>query len=406
MINFKKEDYINLSKKYGTPFYLIDKDEAKKRVNEIKSRFPKNSKLCFAIKSNAFLTEILKDEDILFEVCSPGELSICEKAGLNPEKIVFSGVCKTFEDVKRAYNLKVHTITLESKAHCEYLIKAANEAGEKSHKQNAILRLSSKNQFGMSENDIFDCIEELKKVSSINIRGIHYFSGTQKRFKDIQEEIPFVESFCEKLNEKYSLDLDIEYGAGLPYEYFSQNDESTNFSALEDFTKLIENSKFSYVIELGRYVASPCAVYVTKIMDVKGDDKNTYCIIDGGINHINYYGQMMGMRIPKIEQIKECDGNGSTAGNNSEASEQTVCATIAGSLCTTADIVLRQLNLDSPKIGDLLVFKDIGAYSITEGIYLFLSHPLPSVLCADGESSDSKTISVLRKSEETYILNS
>ena len=125
-------------------------------------------------------------------------------------------------------------------------------------------------------------------------------------------------------------------------------------------------------------------------MDVKGDDKNKYCIIDGGINHINYYGQMMGMRIPKLEHIAK---NKSTA----EAENYT----IAGSLCTTADIVLRQLPLKSPSIGDLLVFDDIGAYSITEGIYLFLSHPLPLVLCDDGQS-----ITVLRESEETYKLNS
>ena len=183
--------------------------------------------------------------------------------------------------------------------------------------------------------------------------------------------------------------LEIEYGAGLPYDYFSGKDEKNNFATLEEFSKLIENSKFNYVIELGRYVASPCAKYVTKIVDVKGDEKNNYCLIDGGINHINYFGQMMGMKIPSVEHIPEAN-----AFSNAQD------YTIAGSLCTTADIVLRKLPLQSPAIGDLLVFGDIGAYSITEGIYLFLSHPLPAVLCVDGEK-----ISVLRKSEETYKLN-
>ena len=360
-----KTDYTALASEYGTPFYLLDKNMAINRVHEIQKRFPKNAKLCYAIKANAFLTAFLKDEDILFEVCSPGELSICEKIGLNPDKIVFSGVAKTLEDVKRAYDLKVNTITLESKAHCEYLLEAAK----------------SESQHGISK---------IKQVPSIKIRGIHFFTGTQKKFKTISEEIPFIEDYCTRLKSEFALEnIEIEYGAGLPYDYFSGKDEKNNFSALEEFSKLIENSKFKYVIELGRYVASPCGKYVTKIVDVKGDEKNKYCLIDGGINHINYFGQMMGMKVPKVEHNAQIDAF-------SDAENYT----IAGSLCTTADIVIRKIPLSAPNIGDLLVFNDIGAYSITEGIYLFLSHPLPAVLC-----DDSGEVSVLRKSEETHKLN-
>ena len=355
-----KTDFFELAGKYGTPLYILDKNEALERVSEIKKRLPANAKLCYAIKANAFLTNFLKDEDILFEVCSPGELSICEKAGLSPAKIVFSGVVKTLEDVKRAYSLKVHTITLESPAHLDYLIQAASEGNQ--HEQNVILRLTGGNQFGMSEADLAECIAKIKEVPSIKIRGIHFFTGTQKKFKTISEEIIFIEDFCTKLKSQFNLsELEIEYGPGLPYEYFSDKEEKSNFTALEEFSKLIEGSKFKYVIELGRYVASPCASYVTKIVDVKGDDKNHYCLIDGGINHINYYGQMMGMRIPKVEHVPQL-----SAFSNAEN------YTVAGSLCTTADIVLRQLPLASPAIGDLLVFKDIGAY------YAYLHRPIAS----------------------------
>ncbi len=382
-----KIDYNNLAEQFGSPFYLLDKSEVKNRVAQIQMRFPKNAKLCYAIKANAFLADFLKDEDILFEVCSPGELSICERIGLNPAKIVFSGVVKTLEDVKRAYELKVNTITLESLAHCEYLLEAAKS---ESHEQKVILRLTGGNQFGMSEKDLAECISKIKQVPSLKIRGIHFFTGTQKKFKTISDEIPFIENYCSRLKAEFGFEnLEIEYGAGLSYEYFSDKDEKNNFSALEEFSKLIENSKFNYVIELGRYVASPCGKYITKIVDVKGDDKNHYCLIDGGINHINYYGQMMGMRVPKIEHI-----------SRELVAANTENYTIAGSLCTTADIVLRQLPLKSPSIGDYLVFDDIGAYSITEGIYLFLSHPLPVVLC-----NDNGKISILRNIEETYKLN-
>ena len=167
-----------LAEKYGSPLYVFDSDAVKKRIAGIKKVLPENTVLCYAIKANPFLVEPLKDEDLLFEVCSPGELSICEKAGLSPDKIVFSGVCKTAEDVERAYKLKVKTITLESPLHCKYLLDAVKKLPV--HSQEVILRLTSGNQFGMSSEDIDACIQEIKKEPSVKIRGIHYSEKTEK----------------------------------------------------------------------------------------------------------------------------------------------------------------------------------------------------------------------------------
>ena len=385
----------DLAQKFGSPLYIFDSQKAKDRINAIKGRLPKNARLCYAIKANAFLVDSLKDEDLLFEVCSPGELSICEEKKLPPEKIVFSGVMKTQEDVKRAYKLNVNTITLESLTHCKYLINSIEQESE--HDQDVIIRLTGNNQFGMSEEDVKKCIELLKPYANIHIRGIHFFTGTQKKLKKIAEEISFIEDFCTKLQQETGITFkSIEYGPGLSYEYFSNQEQSENFCELEEFSKLIANSNYDYVIELGRYIASPCGKYITKIMDIKGDEKSSYIIIDGGINHINYYGQMMGMKNPKVQHIK----SGFYAENAGEENTGTADYTIAGSLCTTADIVLRKLTLTSPRIGDLLVFSDIGAYSVTEGIYLFLSHPLPAVVMFDG-----KNYLTLRKPQETYIMN-
>ena len=385
----------DLAQKFGSPLYIFDSQKAKNRINAIKGRLPKNARLCYAINANAFLVDSLKYEALLFEVCSPGDLPICEEKKLPPEKIVFSGVMKTQEDVGRAYKLNVNTITLESLTHCKYLINAIEQESE--HSQDVIIRLTGNNQFGMSEKDVKKCIELLKPYANIHIRGIHFFTGTQKKLKKIAEEISFIEDFCTKLQQETGITFkSIEYGPGLSYEYFSNQNQSENFFELEEFSKLIANSNYDYVIELGRYVASPCGKYITKIMDIKGDEKSRYIIIDGGINHINYYGQMMGMKTPKVQHIK----SGLNAENAGEENSATADYTIAGSLCTTADIVLRKLTLTSPRIGDLLVFSDIGAYSVTEGIYLFLSHPLPAVVMFDG-----KKYSILRKPQETYIMN-
>ena len=198
-------DYKELSQKYGTPFYLFDIDEVKNRINGIKNHLPQNAKLCYAIKANAFLLDFLKEEDLLFEVCSPGELAICQSKNVNPSKIVFSGVCKSYEDVKAAYNLKVNTITLESKTHLNHLLKVLDT--EKVHNQDVIIRLTSGNQFGMSSNDVNECVELIKNQPSLNLRGIHFFTGTQKKLKKITEEIAFIENFCNQLQSSFNISL-------------------------------------------------------------------------------------------------------------------------------------------------------------------------------------------------------
>ena len=105
-------------------------------------------------------------------------------------------------------------------------------------------------------------------------------------------------------------------------------------------------------------------------MDIKAANGINYCIIDGGINHINYYGQIMGMKVPVIRHFP--------AMMDALGEEQRYA--IAGSLCTTADIPVREIALKGLSEGDLLVFCNIGAYSVTEGIYMFLSRNMPVIL--------------------------
>ena len=122
---------------------------------------------------------------------------------------------------------------------------------------------------------------------------------------------------------------------------------------------------------MGRFLAAGCGYYLTRIADCKTNSGQNYCIVDGGIHQLNYYGQTMAMKLPFIRHLPQ-----SPAGDGKGPSSCTVC----GSLCTTADVIVKQLPLIHPQPGDLLVFEKTGAYSVTEGISLFLSRSLPPVL--------------------------
>ena len=75
--------------------------------------------------------------------------------------------------------------------------------------------------------------------------------------------------------------------------------------------------------------------------------------------------------------------------------------TVYGSLCTVSDILLKKLVLKDARVGDYLVFHNIGAYSVTEGIYLFLSRKMPAIYLY----SEEKGAELVRDQLETWILN-
>ena len=368
-----------------TPAYVFDVDRLIYRIRKIKGFFGKNVSICFAIKANPFVTGAIKDEADCFEVCSPGEFRICERAGIPPEKIVLSGVYKNKDDIKRIVKIcKENAVyTVESPMQAELLDSVAKEDGLSLR---VLLRLTSGNQFGMDEQTILKIIENRNK-SALDIIGIQYYSGTQKREEKIIKEVEYLNDFIKK-TEKNGFNFSrIEYGAGLKVGYFQNEniDEETELDILYRTLFLFGEKKIT--LEFGRFLVADCGSYYTGIVDIKNSDGVNYAIVDGGIHHLNYYGQIMAMKLPFYKHF----------GSGGEESEWTVC----GSLCTTADVLVKNLPLKTLRVGDVIRFDKVGAYSVTEGLYLFLSRDLPSVYLRQNGN-----LTLVRKSMQTDKINS
>ena len=155
-------------------------------------------------------------------------------------------------------------------------------------------------------------------------------------------------------------------------------------------------------IELGRYIAATCGSYVTSIVDVKSIGERRYCLVDGGIHQVNYYGSNMAMRTPIIHHLQEQREREEKEQNAEDVVQDECEYMICGSLCTFADILVRGLILQKPQIGDRLIFENIGAYSVTEGSYLLLSHALPAIYLRKKNGE----VVQLRKMQESWEINS
>lgn len=356
--------------KYGSPSYIFDLDALKERVLNIKKILGKDINICYAMKANPFIIEEMKDYIDRYEVCSPGEYEICQRHSVKKDVIIVSGVNKTYESMERIMSLcnGDGIFTIESAEHYDILSKVCKE---KNIHIRVVIRLTSGNQFGIDKDMFKNILLQLKDNEYLDFAGIHYYSGTQKKLKKVIKEVAMLEEFAKELQDEYGVATDIlEYGPGLLFNYF-EGEETPSFeeqlSELKDILKNIKSFKH-ITLEMGRFIASECGYYCTEVVDRKCNNGNEYAIVDGGIHQVNYYGQTLGMKKPFMDVI--------TCNDSYELQKINIC----GSLCTVNDVILRDVSLPQLDKGDILIFKNCGAYSITEGMALFLSRELPAVI--------------------------
>lgn len=398
-----KTEIFNRIKEAGTPAFLFDEGAFKERLHEIdrilngESKVAKRINICYAAKANPFLLTAAAEIADRLEICSQGEMDIVHSLAIDGEKVLYSGVSKTAEDIRKAILQGMRHATAESLRHLDLLQQEGSLAGVT---LTVLLRLSSGAQFGMTKADIEKALAEREKYTALQIEGIHFFRGTQrKKITQQEEELMMLERFIKELREKYDLPIPkLEYGPGLPAPYFEGEDFSDTLLPLKELLPaLLHASEWAEVtVEMGRFFASSCGTYLTAVTDLKDAEDAHIAILDGGIHQLTYAGQMMGMKVPRLSLPYR--------GGVEDAEKQHYM--LCGSLCTTSDVLVRDVELPSLQIGDVLAFENVGAYTVTEGIGLFLSHALPSIYLYDEEREGGEALLLVRGPVPTSVLNS
>ncbi len=449
---------------YSTPLYIFHEDEFLSRFDYFRQYLGDDIGLTFCMKTNPFLTGVSLAKAERIEVCSFGEFQLCKDIRIPPERLLISGVLKQESDLREIirYAGDRALYTAESKSQFQLLDQIGREEGIR---LSVLLRLSSGNQFGMDEATILHLVRRKVKFPNTEISGIHYFSGTQKhRLAKHQKELEKLDNFFRRLQTEadYHVPM-LEYGTGFGVPYFDGQEENvTSPASLREFRDMLNAMKWKgkVTLEMGRALAYSCGIYITEVCDTKSNDGKNYIIVDGGIHQLQYDGQIRGMYqpdllilpgvcvqgtvfsephspvlpppkespspkaydeenpphspvlpplkesafhsppIPKEAQPlpdpKKRTGNAETSPDSGET-HYVVC----GSLCTTNDVLIADYAGSEIHNGDYLIFGRTGAYSIYEGMSLFLSHELPGVVLYSERDGFSK----MRVRQETYPLN-
>ena len=293
----EKSSVASIAKKNITPFYLYSENQIKENYIKFSNTFRKtNPLICFAVKSNSNLS-ILRSLGKLgagMDVVSGGELLKALKAGIKANKIVFSGVGKTEEELKIAINKKILLINCESESEAKIINKIAKKLNKKvsigfrlnpnidakTHKK--ISTGKADNKFGISIKNFSVFFKEIEKLENINLEALSVHIGSQ-----ILTDVPYkkVLSILSKLIKNLDLKLKfVDLGGGFGINY-SKKDKLIN---LKKYSNLVHNfSKklnCKIIFEPGRSIVGNAGILVSKIQYIKNGTNKKFVILNAGMN--------------------------------------------------------------------------------------------------------------------------
>ncbi len=355
-----------ICKKISTPFYLYSSNQILDNFNFLSKKFKGcDILIAYAVKanSNQAILRLLAKRGAGADVVSYGEMLRAIKAGIAPNKIVFSGVGKTVLEISKAIEHRILQFNIES---YQEFLTIEEIAREKKIKANIAIRINpdvvagghpkistgkKTDKFGISPEEAIEIYLAAKQCSYLNIVGVDMHIGSQiLKINPFKNSFKKIEQFCKKL-EKYKIkikNIDIGGGLGVNYSLKKVKDIRT------EYTKLVKDisarTKKKIIIEPGRFIVANAGILVTKILYKKHNDEKKFIIVDAGMN--DFLRPALYDAKHAVKQLK-LDAN-----KNKED-----CFDIVGPICETADVIMENAKL-SQNIdrGDYLFVEKAGAY--------------------------------------------
>ena len=287
----------NILKKNKTPFYIYSENQIITNFLKFKDTFKKtNPLICFAAKSNSNLNilRVLGKLGAGADVVSGGELLKALKAGIRPNKIVFSGVGKTEEELKIAINKKILLINCESESEAKLVNNLAKKfrkkvsigfrlnpnVDAKTHKN--ISTGKAENKFGLSIKNFKVFLKTVKTFKNVKLEALSVHIGSQ-----ILNDTPFRKTLnvMSKLIKELKLNLKyVDLGGGFGINY-TDKEKPINLSK---YSKLVHNfSKklnCKIIFEPGRSIIGNTGLLISKIQFIKKGTNKNFIILDAGMN--------------------------------------------------------------------------------------------------------------------------
>ena len=363
-LSIEKTDFQSVAKKFGTPAYCYSYSKLKENILNFKKNFEFFSPLiCFSVKSNTNLNIIreIKKFGLGADVVSKGELMMALKAGVNPNKIVFSGVGKTTEEINFAIKKKILLINAESKSEIQEINKIAKKKKKivsvgirlnpntdaKTLKQ--ISTGKSENKFGVNSKSFNELVNYCKIAKNIDLKCLSVHIGSQiLDYKPYEKMLKVISNIIKKTKYNFKY-IDLGGGMGITYnDKFKKLNYKKYNSAIKRFLK---KHDVQIIFEPGRSIVGNTATLISKIIYIKDEGAKKFIILDAAMNDLMrpaLYGA-----VHKILPV-----------NKSNKISKKIYEFV-GPICESTDKFVTLKKFQRLKEKDFIAICDVGAYGMS-----------------------------------------
>ncbi len=354
----------NIVKKFSTPAYIYSKKIILDNYIDFENQFNDIDHLiCFAVKSNPNIAilNLLAKNGAGFDIVSGGELRRVLAAKGDPQKVVFSGVGKSKEDIELAIKHNILTFNVESEAE---LFRIQGIAKKLSKLVSISIRVNpdvdpkthpyistglKDNKFGVDEQNAISMYKTANKLDSIKIKGIDFHIGSQiTELQPFKDSIKKILLLVDHLN---SIGISIEHidiGGGIGIKY--SDEVPPTFS---DYANTVKNTlkgrDLKIIFEPGRALIGNAGILLTEVEYIKHSSEKNFIIINAAMNDLmrpSLYGafhEIMNLS-PNDSEKKYYD--------------------IVGPVCETGDFLGKDRFISALE-GNILAILDTGAYGMS-----------------------------------------
>lgn len=369
-----------LAGEFGTPAYVFDEEALRGRAAEyleaMTSRHPR-SRACFAVKAfpSVAMIRVLVESGLGCDVVGAGELMLALAAGADPATIVMHGNAKSDEDIQAAIDARIGYIVVDGFDDIDRVERLASRKtpvllrvspGVESATHAALATGGKASKFGVPVEQVPAAIARMRSVAAIDLHGLHAHIGSQIRgteqFEAAVDALASLERF-----EVY------DFGGGLGVRYAP---EDVVPSLAEYADRLVAaahkhlGEDIEILIEPGRSVVASAGVTLYRVVTVKRAGR-LHVAVDGGMGD-NLEHSLYGQRFTPL-----------VLGRWDSAP---MLADLVGRHCESGDVITPDVQLASPRIGDLIVVPVTGAYCFTMANNYNAALRPPVIFCTGGKA--------------------
>lgn len=375
-----------IAERFGTPCYVYSRGTLERHWRAFDRAFARHRHLiAYSVKANSNLAvlDVLVRLGSGFDIVSVGELERVLAAGGDPSKIIFSGVGKREDEIRRALEVGIRCFNVESEPELERIERIARDAGRRAP---IALRVNpdvdarshpyistglKENKFGIDIAEALPVYCRAARSDHLEIIGIDCHIGSQMMdLAPLLDAVERIVGLADQLAaEGISIrHLDVGGGLGIRYKDESPPAPAAYAQALDHFLK---GRDYEIVVEPGRAIAGNAGVLLTRVEYIKETRHRDFAIVDAAMNDL--------LR-PALYSAHQTILNASQ-----DAAGSSGCFDVVGPICETADFIGkgRALHLEP---SDLVVVRSSGAYGFVMSSN-YNTRPRAAEVMVDGDQA-------------------